>query len=275
VVPDAPRPSVAEIRRALAECMTVEDIDDAMGWAPGTARRRRWRIPERGGLPFADAELAGVPLWFRTTIETWRADASSALRRDRAEPGHPDRGEQPAYTTATEPPAEPPAELDIEVDAEVDGEVDAEDPVDAPPAPPLAAGHAAVHEAGSGSDRAPTPQPLAEGDARPATEYEAQGEETGTTEADADAAEPVDPDHGPDAHEATTPAAIAEPGGVAVRSGFDLQVGQRVLAHIHGRWREARVGHRDRTTVAVDYDLDATPLGGRRQRVGIDRVRLP
>jgi hypothetical protein len=27
------------------------------------------------------------------------------------------------------------------------------------------------------------------------------------------------------------------------------------------------VGHRDRTTVAVDYDLDATPLGGRRQRV--------
>src|SRR4051794_36591809 len=71
VVPDAPRPSVAEIRRALAECMTVEDIDDAMGWAPGTARRRRWRIPERGGLPFADAELAGVPLWFRTTIETW------------------------------------------------------------------------------------------------------------------------------------------------------------------------------------------------------------
>lgn len=291
MVPDAPRPSVAEIRRALAECMTVEDIDDAMGWAPGTARRRRWRIPERGGLPFADAELAGVPLWFRSTIETWRADASSALRRDRAEPGPPDSGEQAAHATATEPPAEPPAgldvgvpaaptaeppaELDIEVDAEVNAEVDTEDPVDSPPASPLAAVHAAVDEAGSGSDRAPTPQPLAEGDARSADEYGAEDEETGTTEPDTGAAEPVDPDQGPDAHEATTPAAIAEPGEVAVRSGFDLQVGQRVLAHVHGRWREARVGHRDRTTVAVDYDLDATPLGGRRQRVGIDRVRLP
>ena len=164
------------------------------------------------------------------------------------------------------PPSRPP---------ELDAEVDAKDPVDSPPASPLAAVHAAVHEAGSGSDRAPTPQPLAEGDARPAAEYGAQDEETGTTEPDTGAAEPVDPDQGPDAHEATRPAAIAEPGEVAVRSGFDLQVGQRVLAHVHGRWREARVGHRDRTTVAVDYDLDATPLGGRRQRVGIDRVRLP
>ncbi|HWM02477.1 MAG TPA: hypothetical protein VNP92_09090 [Actinophytocola sp.] len=281
-MPDAPRPSVAEIRRALAECMTVEDIDDAMGWAPGTARRRRWRIPERGGLPFADAELAGVPLWFRLTIETWRADASSALCRDRAEPGHPDSGEQAAHATATVPPAEPPAGLDVgvpaappaeppaELDIEVDAEVDTEDPVDSPPAPP----QAAVHEAGSGSD-APTPQPLAEGDARSAAECGAQDEQTGTTEPDIGAAEPVDADQGPDAHEATRPAAIAEPGEVAVRSGFDLQVGQRVLAHVHGRWREARVGHRDRTTVAVDYDLDATPLGGRRQRVGIDRVRLP
>ena len=128
-----------------------------------------------------------------------------------------------------------------------------------------------MHEAGSGSERASTPQPLAEGDARPVAEYGAEDEEVGTTEPDTGAAEPVDADHDPDAHEATTPAAIAEPGEVAVRSGFDLQVGQRVLAHVHGRWREARVGHRDRTTVAVDYDLDATPLGGRRQRVGIDR----
>jgi hypothetical protein len=283
VVPDAPRPSVAEIRRALAECMTVEDIDDAMGWAPGTARRRRWRIPERGGLPFADAELAGVPLWFRSTIETWRADASSALRRDRAEPGHPDSGEQPAHATTIVPPAVPPAGLDVGVPAApiaeppagLGIEVDAEDAVDSPPASPIAAVHAAVDEVGSGSDRASTPQPVAEGDARLVAEYGAEDEEVGTTEPDTGAAEPVDADHDPDAHEATTPAAIAEPGEVAVRSGFDLQVGQRVLAHVHGRWREARVGHRDRTTVAVDYDLDATLLGGRRQRVGIDRVRLP
>ena len=40
---DAPTP--AEIRRALAECMTLADIDDAMGWLPGTAGRRRWRVP--------------------------------------------------------------------------------------------------------------------------------------------------------------------------------------------------------------------------------------
>jgi hypothetical protein len=36
-------PDAAVIRRALAECMTLADIDDAMGWAPGTARQRRWR----------------------------------------------------------------------------------------------------------------------------------------------------------------------------------------------------------------------------------------
>ena len=127
-----------------------------MGWAPGTARRRRWRTPERGGLPFADAELAGVPLWFRSTIETWRADASSALRRDRAEPGHPDSGEQPAHATTIVPPAVPPAGLDVglpaapiaEPPAGLGIEVDAEDAVDSPPGSPLAAVHAAVHEAG-------------------------------------------------------------------------------------------------------------------------------
>jgi hypothetical protein len=173
----------------------------------------------------------------------------------------------------------PPAGLDVGVPAAPAAglgiEVDAEDAVDSPPASPIAAVHAAVHEVGSGSDRASTPQPVAEGDARLVAEYGAEDEEVGTTEPDTGAAEPVDADHDPDAHEATTPDAIAEPGEVAVRSGFDLQVGQRVLAHVHGRWREARVGHRDRTTVAVDYDLDTTPLGGRRQRVGIDRVRLP
>jgi hypothetical protein len=64
------RPSELEIRRALAECTTLGDIDDAMGWSPGTARRRRWRPLERGGLPSADAELGGVALWFRSTFES-------------------------------------------------------------------------------------------------------------------------------------------------------------------------------------------------------------
>jgi DNA-binding SARP family transcriptional activator len=61
-----------EIRRALAECMTASDIDDAMGWTAGTARRYRWEAPERGGLPPPDALLGG-PVWFRVTFEAWRA----------------------------------------------------------------------------------------------------------------------------------------------------------------------------------------------------------
>lgn len=62
-----------EIRRALAELMTAENVDEAMGWPAGMARRRRW---ERDGLPPADAELGGVPLWFRSTIERWRAEVA-------------------------------------------------------------------------------------------------------------------------------------------------------------------------------------------------------
>jgi hypothetical protein len=45
------RLNAEEIRRALGECMTLADIDEAMGWPAGTARRRRWWTPERGGLP--------------------------------------------------------------------------------------------------------------------------------------------------------------------------------------------------------------------------------
>jgi hypothetical protein len=57
----------------------------------GRAALRRFRARRRAAV---------VPIDHRT----WRADASSALRRDRAEPGHSDSGEQPAQPSATVPP---------------------------------------------------------------------------------------------------------------------------------------------------------------------------
>jgi hypothetical protein len=96
-------PDAATIRRALGECMTLADIDDAMDWPEGTARRTRWRDPAAGGLPPADAELGGVPLWFRTTISRWRAEA---------EP-------QPGYDAEPEPEPEPEAEPDAQPEPEI------------------------------------------------------------------------------------------------------------------------------------------------------------
>ncbi|MGI5129515.1 hypothetical protein ACQEVB_22100 [Pseudonocardia sp. CA-107938] len=102
---DQLRPDDAAIRRALAECMTLVDIDDAMGWAPGTARRRRWRSAEQGGLPNADAEIGGVALWFRRTIEEWGSRPRQAARGR----GRPRGGD--IAVTATDPPAAEPADL--------------------------------------------------------------------------------------------------------------------------------------------------------------------
>jgi hypothetical protein len=141
------RLSHPEIRRALAECTGPHH------------------------LPFADAELGGVPIWFRSTIEAWQA-------------------------TLPEP--------DLDADEEED-----------------------------------------EADDEPEAEPEA---------------EPEEPDEEPDLR--------------SVHSGFDLATGQRVTANIRGRWREAVVTHRDRATVAVDYNIDDTPHGLRRQRVSVDRIRL-
>jgi hypothetical protein len=83
---DQPRPADTAIRRALAECMTLTDIDDAMSWTPGTARRRRWRAPDHGGLPNADAEIGGVAIWFRRTIEVWQAAPKASLAGAPAQP---------------------------------------------------------------------------------------------------------------------------------------------------------------------------------------------
>jgi hypothetical protein len=188
------RLSHAEIRRALAECMTLANIDEAMDWKPGTARHRRWSTgPDR--LPFADAELAGVPLWFRSTIEAWQAS-------------------QP------EPEPEPEPDLDDEDDETEDDQTEDDETEDV-------------------------------------TEDEPE-------EADADAE---------DVTEAEGPEEQSDPR--SVQSGFELRTGQRVTANIHGRWRDAVVTHRDRATVAVDYNLDDTPHGMRRQRISVSRIRLP
>jgi Family of unknown function (DUF6082) len=132
--PSATVPDAAGIRRALAECMTVSDIDDAMGWAPDTARRRRWHDPTAGGLPPADAELAGTPLWFRATISRWRA-----LQQDTRPPVAP-------------PSAEPlPAWRDeaIPVATEQAGPVRA---------PERGGSHAAAEDATDGDDADDVPQ---------------------------------------------------------------------------------------------------------------------
>lgn len=164
--------------------MTVGDIDDAMGWSPGTARRRRWLAVDDGGLPASDAELGGVVIWFRSTIADWRA-APDPPDRDTSADGAECAGGNALPTD----PAEAVAP-DVEAD---------QPPHDQP-----------------GKDRART-----------------------------------------------------------AGSGFEFEIGQSVLADVHGGWRDARVAHRDRATVVVEYRLDATPLGVRRQRIAADRVRLP
>jgi hypothetical protein len=181
------RPTEAQIRRALAECMTVGDIDDAMGWKAGTARRRRWRDAARGGLPFADAELGGVALWFRSTVEAWQERTADRSEEDE------DR--------ADEDTDEPGSEEE------------------------------------SGSEEEPEP------------EEPEEPEELEPEEPESDAAVLV--------------------------SGFELEPGQQVLVEVRGRWWEAHVRHRDRASVAVDYTLDGTPAGLRRQRVGLARIRVP
>lgn len=225
------RPTEAEIRRALAECMTVADIDDALGWSPGTARRRRWRAPDRGGLPFADAELGGVTLWFRSTLEAWQS-ARPRGRRVRSRPERPaadDRDQDPGVPGPAWSPAAP---MDP-------GPSEESEPADAVPSV-----EPAVHVTVPSDERA------LEAVADP-TDGPANGLSDGLSDGPADG-----------------------PADSVVRTGFALEIGQRVLAELHGRWREARVRHRDRGTVVVDYSVDQTPLGARRQRINIDRVRV-
>jgi hypothetical protein len=213
-------PDAAAIRRALAECMTLADVDEAMGWRPGTARRRRWLDRDAGGLPPADAELGGMPLWFRSTVSRWRADAVLESRRGRTAPAEP--AEAPPDDPGEAPPEGPGP------DAEVPGGDEQQDD-DVP--------------AGESVPAEPSPEPEAAEGAREVP--------VGLVGADEVA------------------------GAREVRSGFELEAGQLVLAHLRGRWHRAVVRASGRRTVLVDYQLEGDRLGPRRQRVGIDRIRVP
>ena len=255
--------------------MTLGDIDDAMGWSPGTARRRRWRPLERGGLPSADAELGGVALWFRSTFESWQETRLIRGSRDRPSSAGPAASpliqvlevpvppQPPQDTTADPPPAEAgeaarPPEL-------TDGA--APSPVEAPEEARGAA-DAGADDALSGPGDRPTA----------AEQTDAPAGSTDGEEADSEASdgeEQSDDDELLDEKEDELAELGTDEDLPIVESGFALAPGQRVLADVHGQWREARVGHRDRATVVVDYNLDGTPLGARQLRISVSRVRIP
>jgi hypothetical protein len=254
---DAP-PGEAEIRRALAECMTVEDIDDAMGWPRGTARRRRWAAADRGGLPFADAELGGIALWFRSTFEAWRVagpDRVQAGQRSRRRRSPLDGLEPAASAGGDVLPAATP-EVD-RIDEQLVGDAEVEDPSKGGAKPPDSVD----------DDRRDALQ-----DVQPDDEVNRPTLEPPTAPIDDIGEQPNTPDSRSESNQGPSMSGV---GGVAgVRSGFELDDGQRVLAEIHGRWQEARVSRRDRTTVVVEYEVDQTRLGGRVQRVDIGRIRV-
>jgi len=87
------RPSPGAIRRALAECLTLEDIAREMSWSAATAGKYRQRGPEQHGLPEPDAVVGRTPVWFRVTFEQWRA----------SRPGRGVGGGQPAQRSKGAP----------------------------------------------------------------------------------------------------------------------------------------------------------------------------
>jgi hypothetical protein len=223
------RPSDAQIRRALAECMTGEDIDDAMGWPRGTARRRRWMAPDRGGLPFADAELGGVALWFRSTFEAWQDIPTTRAGRRRAVTAVVD--EQDVASPAAERTRSRSRPSDVRTARNDDREL-------------------------------------------PTAQKSANGVEDGVAEDAAGHVSDQDDKPGEAASAVLDTDDDGVGGALALRSGYDLSSGQRVLAEIGGRWREARVSSRDHSSVLVEYQLDDSPLGARVRRLGIDRIRV-
>ncbi len=225
--PPRPPPDAAAIRRALAECMTLGDIDDAMGWATGTARRRRWRDPDAGGLPPADAELGGVPLWFRATIIGW----------DEHEDPPPAVGHSAEPDTATRAEGDAGPEVGPEAEPQ-----------------PVTSGAGAESDAGAnvGADL--------------------EAESGAPTGADADVGAGAEPDSGADVRVGP---GREPPGAGRIDTGFSLSAGQDVQAFVQGAWHPATVVSRDRRTVVVDYQLAPGPLGARRQRVTLERIRVP
>lgn len=91
---DVPDLDDATIRAALDQCLTLADIELAMGWSAGTALRQRWR-PEPVGLPEPDHFVGRTPLWFRSTIRAWQQTRPGAGNRPAGEPRARDRREVP------------------------------------------------------------------------------------------------------------------------------------------------------------------------------------
>ena len=201
--------------------------------------------------PNADAEFAGIALWFRSTINTWQQSAPTLRRRTTTEPSEPD----PPATLDQEAPADTPNRPEPE---DRDEQITGTDTGSTRPDPDLDLNPDTKTcldtDRDEGSD--PTePVPTGDDDGQGVARTRAAG---------------VDPHAG-----ATSEPAPARAAASAVTSGFDLAVGQRVVAEVHGDWRDAVVAHRDRTTVVVEYQINDSPLGARRQRVGTDRVRIP
>jgi hypothetical protein len=261
-------PDEAAIRRALADCMTLADIDDAMGWRPGTARRRRWRNPP-AGLPPADAELGGVALWFRTTIEHWRTTPT-----------------RPAAATAPPLPSDPPPHTghDEHEDVESSRPEIHPDPERTDTSMSAQPYHAQTLDSDDMDEAASTDAHgsslNSEGQAPQAPQGAHPDSEDITDDDTEDSPGPTPlntkrPHDHPRADHAAEPRSEHAGQRDSVGSGFELELGQQVLAFVHKRWHPASVAARDRRTVVVDYQVGDTPLGQRRQRLTLDRIHLP
>jgi hypothetical protein len=90
----------AALRTALAQCLTLADIEHEMGWAPGTGARHRWR-PEPAGLPEPDHFFLRTPVWFRSTIAAWRHTRPGMGHR----PGPAGRAAAHGRRTVPDPPS--------------------------------------------------------------------------------------------------------------------------------------------------------------------------
>lgn len=80
-----------ELRAALADLLTLEQLADQLGIAHSSATRYR----ARGDLPAHDATIGRTPVWFRPTVEAWLAERDQrwaseqpgrGARRDRRRP---------------------------------------------------------------------------------------------------------------------------------------------------------------------------------------------
>jgi hypothetical protein len=240
--------------------MTAADIDDAMGWPPGTARRLRWEAPELGGLPDPDAQLGNQALWFRITVQAWRATypgahlaptmpANRSDVHEPPDPGQPADDIQPIEDAQLAAAAYGTAEVIGETDTEADESHRDPDVDQAAPYEP--------HPDEPHPDEPHRDEP--QRDDAAAVENEASDETVGAL-----GAEVLGRNRG-------EPPADSTP----ISSGFQVPVDAELVAWLHAAWRRGRVVSRGQASLMLAYDLGTGPLAQRQQRVSIDRVRLP